>query len=1590
MSNNNDFIIYTVLYTNQLKKKVPSYKDGSLKYNPNTKQIILCDEIGNKVESTYLGKAKNEEDGGILANIGVGEEFTTKSYKIQIESLSNSSSSNNNNNTTSGTVVDKSSSKPLIPTVQRKKRSTFKPPLREDFKQKISSAYGGSEDLNFENTNTSVDHSSKGSNNKRGNRLTNVYVDINELHRMEDEDNNNEEIMFGEIDTPATTTTFKTAKTLMTKPSSSKTNILNKTIQNDEEIDEEVEQHHFQHRNNINDNEEDTLMKIEEENISNFNQHHEDEGEDVDLQMFSMDNENDDFHQRKMSRLKKQQNEKGLYVPPTMDEDIHEEFSFAMNDEEIPTPVKQVPKRTVVSNVQQTNTNKPLVSNLQKTNIPSQTKKKPSLQLIDDDDDFGDGILSDQVINNNIKETNVREENRPAKTSLFTSASKVMKTNQNNSKKQNLDLSIDDLDVDSDEELSLATTSKPLSRSNSTKPTPQQPSFTPPSNRVQNNNNINNNTTPTNNSQPQKFVRPTKVSSSSTPPNFTPPSTTVNKPILTTPERTSPNSKKPSPGKKFKQTQLNIGKPSSSIVVNNYTHGKHENIPVLSLVQKSRRSKHELLFPDFEMNDLFEQNNTYPKRMVHVPDKFEGIDEYKHVFMDAIYEEMNLQLFNLAMSYYKSFRQITSSDERQSKRNDPTPLCKHNLQAKLVITKKEGKNKGRPFYACPKASKEESCGFFQWADGVHASQVTNSRNGFIRNITGERDRMNFFRSNGIHFYYSCEVMKQTFGSWKKKSQNAVTQWFLRVSDKESSAAYAKDDLWILSKSKDFQKSGNLVLAKSVFHGPDKEGKIEISIIHGLAENLEDESVYAIRGPNFSSDFEVIENLTTLDPIKLPLLYDIMGTMKIQKSITSSNNDNGQVSFELPNITSDEIKEIAKNFIKEYKLNEDQEDVIFRCAQWFEKGDISSPICLVHGVFGAGKTTLLIVVILFICRILEEAGDDKIRILVASVTNVAVDNILEGLVTENFKDVVRVGSQKKISKTILPYTVTTDNASVKDQIKQLKEMIKDEDISNEEQQSIKQAIKELQSGAYENRKQSVKDARVVGVTCAATAFEVLKNNKFSILILDESSQCLEPLALLPLTRFGCQKFIAVGDPMQLSPVLPGSRSGDDKPDSLAKTVFIRLSNIGIEPHLLRTQYRCHPSISYLSNALFYDNKLLDGITEDDRPPLIDGMPPVMVVDAVDGLEKSAPDGSYHNEYEMNVITHLVNTLIQVGMDHEEIGVICLYRSQATKLKTNFVKSNLKAVKVSTVDAFQGGEKNIIIVSTCRTTEYGFNFIEQKQRLNVALSRARNHLIVVGKADVLLKGKLWKIVIEHAKKEKGGIWSSTVVLANNDFDYLRKFKRTSINKAKRVMLNDDDEHALLNEDILSKPVTRSNKKEENEHLKKLSEISHKKHLIIDDDDEEEFKFEDDIMEEVDEMINEVENENELKRKRNENIPNNNNTKKSKFVLVDDENDNDGEEEFKFEEDNVTAEENRIIEEQLEHEEEPIIELQKETMNYPLQNETPEKPHMNFDTIQQQKQEEKVEEQKPEIIKPNYTNENNEDNLSLEELAFLDDLI
>ncbi|XP_020622992.1 uncharacterized protein LOC110060547 [Orbicella faveolata] len=208
------------------------------------------------------------------------------------------------------------------------------------------------------------------------------------------------------------------------------------------------------------------------------------------------------------------------------------------------------------------------------------------------------------------------------------------------------------------------------------------------------------------------------------------------------------------------------------------------------------------------------------------------------------------------------------------------------------------------------------------------------------------------------------------------------------------------------------------------------------------------------------------------------------------------------------------------------------------------------------------------------------------------------------------------------------------------------------------------------------------------------------------------------------RFECRKLVLVGDPKQLSPTIQGSEP--DHEAGLEQTLFDRLMKMGYEPTMLRTQYRCHPAISAISNRLFYENKLLDGVTAEDRTQIL----PCGV--STYGLFIIVLLISTLFVVQAKFVVFLIECLLESGVDPAQIGVITLYKSQLQTISTNLTASRatshaeLKAIQISTVDAFQGGEKDLIILSCVRTDHIGF--IDCDRRTNVALTRAKRFVLL----------------------------------------------------------------------------------------------------------------------------------------------------------------------------------------------------------------------------------------------------------------------
>lgn len=314
------------------------------------------------------------------------------------------------------------------------------------------------------------------------------------------------------------------------------------------------------------------------------------------------------------------------------------------------------------------------------------------------------------------------------------------------------------------------------------------------------------------------------------------------------------------------------------------------------------------------------------------------------------------------------------------------------------------------------------------------------------------------------------------------------------------------------------------------------------------------------------------------------------------------------------------------------------------------------------------------------------------------------------------------------------------------------------------------IRERNSVNYRNRDLDRRNAQarilasssVICSTLSGAAHDVLASLgvKFDTVIIDEACQCTELSSIIPL-RYGGKRCIMVGDPNQLPPtVLSGAASGFKYNQSL----FVRMEK-NSSPYLLDVQYRMHPAISEFPSAEFYDGRLKNGPrveTLNIRPwhstyPLS----PYKFFDIVTGQERqNAKSMSYVNMEEIRVAIELVENLLN-KFEREfdfsgKIGIISPYKEQTLRMRrefgSHFGKSIVQYVDFNTIDGFQGQEKEIIIISCVRAddTKSGVGFLKDFRRMNVALTRAKTSMWILGYQKSLIKNGLWKHLISNAKQ------------------------------------------------------------------------------------------------------------------------------------------------------------------------------------------------------------------------------------------------
>jgi regulator of nonsense transcripts 1 len=425
--------------------------------------------------------------------------------------------------------------------------------------------------------------------------------------------------------------------------------------------------------------------------------------------------------------------------------------------------------------------------------------------------------------------------------------------------------------------------------------------------------------------------------------------------------------------------------------------------------------------------------------------------------------------------------------------------------------------------------------------------------------------------------------------------------------------------------------------------------------------------------------------------------------------------------------SDNIKNITVPNLPE--LNHSQAHAV-RCA-------VSRPLTLIQGPPGTGKTVTSASIVYHLAQ--------KGPVLVVASSNIAVDHLTEKIHQSGLR-VVRVAAKAResIESSVAFLALHTQARSVLanselDRLYKLKNEIGQLSAADEKKFLVLQRKAE---GIV------LDSAQVVCCTCVGAGDPRIQNRKFACVLIDEATQATEPEALISLVR-GVKKVIMVGDHRQLGPVLMNKacvKAGFDR------SMFERLMQVGIRPIRLQVQYRMHPSLSEFPSNAFYDGSLQNGVSiaERIRPGLDFEWPnphvPMFLLSCF-GTEEIASSGtSFLNRVEANNVEKIISKLLKLSIHPSQIGVITPYQGQrAYILQTMTMAGSMsreiyEGIEVASVDAFQGREKDYIILSCVRSNDVsGIGFVADARRMNVALTRARYGLIVLGNPRVLSKVK-----------------------------------------------------------------------------------------------------------------------------------------------------------------------------------------------------------------------------------------------------------
>lgn len=432
------------------------------------------------------------------------------------------------------------------------------------------------------------------------------------------------------------------------------------------------------------------------------------------------------------------------------------------------------------------------------------------------------------------------------------------------------------------------------------------------------------------------------------------------------------------------------------------------------------------------------------------------------------------------------------------------------------------------------------------------------------------------------------------------------------------------------------------------------------------------------------------------------------------------------------------------------LNPSQEEAVNKVL-W------AKDVAVVHGPPGTGKTTTLV-------EAIYETLHRENQVLVCAQSNMAVDWISEKLVDRGIH-VLRIGNPTRVNDKMLSFTYERRFEAHPDypQLWSIRKTIRElyQQRRKGRNDNLHQKINALKDRATELEirinADLFNDARVVACTLAGSAHRVMTGMKFATLFIDEAAQALEPACWIAIRR--ADRVIFAGDHCQLPPTvkcIEAARGG------LAHTLMQTIAARKPEAvSLLKVQYRMNEEIMRFSSDWFYGGNLQAAAEVKYRGILDYDTPMVWInTEGMDCNEEFVGEsfGRINKEEAHLTLEELQTYITRIGKhrileEHIDFGLISPYKAQVQYLRqlirrTPFFKPFHHLISVNTVDGFQGQERDVIVISLVRANDEGqIGFLNDLRRMNVAITRARMKLIILGDASTLTRHPFYRKLYEH---------------------------------------------------------------------------------------------------------------------------------------------------------------------------------------------------------------------------------------------------